>query len=55
MCALYQRAGSHKEKIRGLFSLLAQEETPMVRRVVARKLGDLALKVEKDYVISDLV
>jgi serine/threonine-protein phosphatase 2A regulatory subunit A len=55
MIPAYQRAGNQKEKIKTKFLELCSEETPMVRRVVASKIGDLAQVVEKEIVAQDLI
>eukprot|EP00825_Cyclidium_porcatum_P001190 TRINITY_DN1053_c0_g1_i3.p1 TRINITY_DN1053_c0_g1~~TRINITY_DN1053_c0_g1_i3.p1 ORF type:complete len:415 (-),score=96.13 TRINITY_DN1053_c0_g1_i3:34-1278(-) len=51
----YQRAGQNKDKIRQKIIELCQEETPMVRRCVASKIGEFALVVEKEYVVTELI
>lgn len=55
MCPIYPRAGQFKEKIRAKFTELCSEETPMVRRAVAVKIGDLAQFIEKEFVLTDLI
>ncbi|KAL4433336.1 hypothetical protein ABPG74_017440 [Tetrahymena malaccensis] len=55
MCPIYPRAGQHKDKIRAKFIELCSEETPMVRRAVASKIGELATVIEKEYVLTDLI
>lgn len=55
MCPLYARAGNLKEKIRQKFTELCSEETPMVRRVVAIKIGEISSSMDKVHVISDLI
>lgn len=55
MCKLYPRAGANKEKLRSKFSELSNEETPMVRRVIATKIGEMALVYEKEHIINDLI
>lgn len=52
---IYPRAGPLKEKLRPKFIELCNEETPMVRRAVANKIGDLAAVVGKDLVLSELI
>ncbi|CAG9771184.1 unnamed protein product [Ceutorhynchus assimilis] len=52
----YQRASSTlKPKLRFLFKGLCQDETPMVRRVAATNLTNLAEVIELEYLKSDLV
>lgn len=55
MVPLYPRCGQHKEKLRQKFTELCSEDTPMVRRAVAIKIGDMSSMVEKEYVLSDLI
>ncbi|CAK61709.1 unnamed protein product (macronuclear) [Paramecium tetraurelia] len=55
MCPLYARAGNQKEKIRQKFTELCSEETPMVRRAVATKIGEIAQFMDKIHVIQDLI
>lgn len=55
MHSVYPRAGNLKEKIRQKFIELCNEETPMVRRAVASKIGDLATHVEHEIVLSELI
>jgi serine/threonine-protein phosphatase 2A regulatory subunit A len=55
MYAIYPRAGPIKEKIRQKFIELCNEETPMVRRAIASKIGEFATFVEKDIVINELI
>ncbi|KAM3135001.1 hypothetical protein pb186bvf_012825 [Paramecium bursaria] len=55
MCPVYQRAGNQRDKIRQKFTELCGEETPMVRRVVAIKIGEIAQYMDKQHVIADLI
>ncbi|EGR34046.1 protein phosphatase 2 regulatory subunit A, alpha isoform, putative [Ichthyophthirius multifiliis] len=55
MCTIYPRAGAYKDKIRTKFIELCSEETPMVRRVVAQKIGEFSTVIEKEYVLSSLI
>ncbi|EGR33470.1 phosphorylase phosphatase, putative [Ichthyophthirius multifiliis] len=55
MCNIYTRSGQHKEKIRNKFIELCGEETPMVRRAIAQKIGELAIVIEKEYVLNQLI
>ncbi len=55
--ATYERVGDSDSKriLRGLFVQLASDETPMVRRAVAKAVGPLCGVVEHEYVLSDLI
>nr|CAH7734227.1 unnamed protein product [Callosobruchus chinensis] len=44
-----------KAELRSHFRALCQDETPMVRRAAATKLGELAQVVEREYLKSDLI
>lgn len=55
MYGIYQRAGTLKEKIRQKFIELCSEETPMIRRAIASKIGHLAMYVEKEIVVSEFI
>ena len=44
-----------KAELRGHFRTLCQDDTPMVRRAAAYKLGEFARVVEVEYVKSDLI
>mmetsp|Transcript_15601 Transcript_15601/g.13329 ORF Transcript_15601/g.13329 Transcript_15601/m.13329 type:complete len:210 (+) Transcript_15601:60-689(+) len=55
MHSVYPRAGNLKDKLRGKFIELCNEETPMVRRAVATRIGELATHVEHEVVISELI
>jgi serine/threonine-protein phosphatase 2A regulatory subunit A len=37
------------------FAELSNEETPMVRRVIAIKIGEMATVYEKEYIVADLI
>ena len=54
-CALFQhayaRSNAQKERLRKKFMELCQEDTPMIRRVCAARLGIFATKLEKQHVI----
>jgi len=52
---IYPRGSAHKEKLRQKFIELCNEETPMVRRAVANRIGNLATVVTKDIVINELI
>lgn len=51
----YAKANSQKEPLRKKFMELCQEDTPMIRRVCAAKLGEFATKLEKQHVIQELL
>lgn len=44
-----------KAELRSHFRALCQDDTPMVRRAAATKLGELAQVVEQEYLKSDLI
>lgn len=44
-----------KSELRQLYGQLCHDETPMVRRAAAQKLGNLAKVVERDYVSRELM
>ena len=44
-----------KAELRQLYSQLCRDETPMVRRAAAQRLGAFAKSVEKDYVSRELM
>lgn len=44
-----------KEELRAQFRALCQDDTPMVRRAAASKLGELAKVVEVEYLKTDLI
>jgi len=44
-----------KQELRTLYTSLCTDDTPMVRRAAASKLGEFAKVVEKPQVISDLI
>ena len=46
---------SNKYKQYRKFTELCNEETPMVRRAVATKIGEIAQYMDKVHVISDLI
>ena len=47
MSHIYSRAGKLKETIRIKFNDLCHEETPMVKRAVADKIGEFGKVLEK--------
>ncbi|CAF0852576.1 unnamed protein product [Rotaria sordida] len=52
----YSRVSNHvKGELRQLFKSLCQDDTPMVRRAAASKLGEFAKVVEPEYLRQELV
>jgi hypothetical protein len=47
--------GPVKVELRQLYGQLARDETPMVRRAAAQKLGGFAKTVEREYVSRELM
>ena len=47
----YQKSGPQKEKLRKKFIELCNEDTPMIRRACASKLGLFATQLEKQHVL----
>lgn len=59
-CGLFEKVYKHcneqqREGLRKLYTTLCSDETPMVRRAAAAKLGGLVKVVEKSYVVSELI
>ncbi len=48
-------SGSLRAELRELYSQLCKDETPMVRRAAAQKLGAFAKVVEREYASKDLL
>ncbi len=44
-----------KTELRQLYAALSKDETPMVRRAAAQKLGGFARVVEREYVARELM
>ncbi len=51
----YPRSGAQKERLRKKFMELCQEDTPMIRRACASKLGQFSTQLEKQHVITELL
>lgn len=52
----YPRSGSQqKERLRKKFMELCQEDTPMIRRACASKLGQFSTQLDKQHVITELL
>lgn len=58
-CALfvpaYSRSNIQKEKLRKKFIELCNEDTPMIRRACASKIGLLATQLDKQHLIQELL
>jgi len=53
---IYPRVSNNlKQELRSSFATLCGDDTPMVRRAAAAKLGEFAKVVEKQFVVSDLI
>jgi serine/threonine-protein phosphatase 2A regulatory subunit A len=44
-----------KAELRKLFCVLCTDDTPMVRRAAAAKLGEFAKVIEQEFLKSDLI
>jgi serine/threonine-protein phosphatase 2A regulatory subunit A len=53
--ACYSKAGPQKEKLRKKFIELCNEDTPMIRRACASRLGDFATQLEKQHVLQEIL
>ena len=51
----YSRAGTHKEKLRKKFIELCNEDTPMIRRACAVRLGSFAKHLDKQHVLQEIL
>ena len=51
----YNRAGPAKERLRKKFIELCNEDTPMIRRACASKLGVFSTKLEKAHVLQEIL
>lgn len=51
----YSRANAQKERLRKKFMELCQEDTPMIRRVCAAKIGEFSTQLEKQHLIQELL
>jgi serine/threonine-protein phosphatase 2A regulatory subunit A len=51
----YSRSGPQKEKLRKKFVELCNEDTPMIRRACASKIGIFATQLEKPHLIQELL
>ena len=47
----YARSNEYKERLRKKFIELCGEDTPMIRRACASKLGEFSVKLDKQHVI----
>lgn len=53
-CA-YAKSGNLKEKLRKKFVELCNEETPMIRRAAASRIGQFATVIDKQNAIQELL
>lgn len=51
----YPRSNAQKERLRKKFMELCQEDTPMIRRACAARLGEFSTQLEKQHVIQELL
>lgn len=51
----YEKAGKEKEKLRGLYFKLCDDETPLIKKTAAKEFGPLCLVMERDIVYTDMV
>lgn len=51
----YKRSGIHKDRLRQQFIELCHEDTPLIRRACAAKLGEFTVQIEKQYVMQDFM
>mmetsp|Transcript_30059 Transcript_30059/g.40710 ORF Transcript_30059/g.40710 Transcript_30059/m.40710 type:complete len:539 (+) Transcript_30059:52-1668(+) len=51
----YSRSNAQKEKLRKKFIELCQEDTPMIRRACAAKLGPFCTMLEKSHVLQEIL
>ena len=58
-CALfahaYARSREQKERLRRKFIDLCQEDTPMIKRAVASKVGEFSVRLEKQHLIKEIM
>lgn len=55
MCSVYTRSVNFKDTIRNKFNELCREETPIVKKAVANKIGEFAKVLEKQHVVNELI
>ena len=53
--ACYSKSGPMKEKLRKKFIELCNEDTPMIRRACASKLGVFATQLDKQHVLQEIL
>lgn len=51
----YPRSQSHQDRLRKKFMELCQEDTPMIRRACALKLGTFSLNCDKNHIIAEIL
>lgn len=54
ICALYPRVPQYKDKLRAKFAELAAEETPLIRKAISSKIGELSSIIEKEAFFADI-
>lgn len=54
ICSLYPRVPQYKDKLRTKFSDLCAEETPLIRKAISSKIGELSSIVEKEAFFADI-
>ena len=55
MAKAYTRSNAQKERLRKKFIELCQEDTPMIRRACASRLGEFSTYLEKQHVIQEIM
>ena len=55
MAQMYDKFGPHRDTLRRKFIELCGEETPMIRRAVAMRIGDLSSKMDWDLYLSEMI
>jgi len=55
MSKAYTRSNAQKERLRKKFIELCQEDTPMIRRACASRLGEFSTFLEKQHVIQEIM
>lgn len=53
--ACYKMSGPYQEQLRKKYIELCNEDTPMIRRACASKLGELSTKLDKQHVIQEII
>lgn len=55
IASIFDKAGIHKETLRKKFIELCSEETPMIRRAVAGRIGELSHKMDWDVYLTEIM